>query len=141
MMISAFIAIQLQGTIFNYYYTILRNNSTGGDTTSRVEENSFPKALHGENQKIVNLLFVIYSILYGVFDKVIFILDPKAKENKSFPKWFMTLTTIYGLGFQLLIIAVFLVLGLASYIIPFFIYYSIFILVIIGIRKFYISNH
>ena len=61
-MLLAFFAMQLQGTVFNYYYTILRNNSKGGDTTSRIEERSFPTALHGENQQMVNVLFVIYTI-------------------------------------------------------------------------------
>ncbi len=135
LMICAFIAIQLQGTVFNYYYTILRNNLAGSDTTSRVEEKSFPIALHGENQQMVNFLFVIYTIFYGGFDRIILAIDGRAKHLKQIPKWFMTLVSIYGLGFQLLIIGIMLILGYANYIIPFFIYYSSFILVIIAIRK------
>ncbi|MGB0888393.1 MAG: CDP-alcohol phosphatidyltransferase family protein [Vicingaceae bacterium] len=135
MMLLAFFAMQLQGTVFNYYYTILRNNSTGGDTTSRIEENSYPKALHGENQKVVNVLFILYSVLYGGFDKIILALDNAAKTKKHLPNWFMTFFSIYGLGFQLLLIGLMLVCGLIQYIIPFFIIYSIFILIIIGIRK------
>lgn len=30
----AFLGIQFQGTLYNYYYVILRNNSFGGDSTS-----------------------------------------------------------------------------------------------------------
>jgi hypothetical protein len=32
----AFIAIQLQGTLYNYYYVILRNKSIDGDSTSKI---------------------------------------------------------------------------------------------------------
>lgn len=135
MMLIAFIAIQLQGTVFNYYYTILRNNLAGGDTTSRIEETSFPKALHGESQQLVNFLFVVYTIVYGGFDRIILAIDGKAKGLKKIPNWFMTLVSIYGLGFQLLIIGVMMVLELVNFIIPFLIFYSIFIILIIGIRK------
>lgn len=140
MMILAFFSMQLQGTVFNYYYTILRNNSAGGDTTSRIEENSFPEALHGENQKLVNILFVIYTIFYGGFDRIILTLDKSAKTKNKLPNWFMTLVSIYGLGFQLLLIALMLISGLIEYIIPFFIIYSIFIVLIIGMRKTILTN-
>jgi phosphatidylglycerophosphate synthase len=135
MMLLAFIALQLQGTVFNYYYTILRNELAGGDTTSRVEEKYFPKALHGENQQMVNFLFVVYTIFYGGFDRIMWALDGKAKALTQIPNWFMTLVSIYGLGFQLLIIGGFMAVGYINYIIPFFIAYSVFMVVMIGLRK------
>lgn len=135
MLLLAFFAIQLQGTVFNYYYTILRNNLVGGDSTSRVEESSFPKALHGENQQIVNILFITYTICYGGFDKILLTIDGAAKTKNKFPNWFMTFVSIYGLGFQLLIIGVMLSVGLINYILPFFILYSIFIIVLLILRK------
>ena len=131
----AFIGIQLQGTLYNYYYVILRNKSVGGDTTSKVFENKSPRALPGESQKSVDILFIIYTIVYGAFDKIIHVLDKDAYKVKTFPNWFMTLVSIYGLGFQLLIITVMLSMNLIEYIIPFFIVYTILIFVIIGIRK------
>ena len=134
----AFICLQLQGTLYNYYYVILRNKSVGGDTTSKVFEYKTPKALPGESQFTVNILFKTYSILYGKFDKVIHFLDAEAYKVKSFPSWFMTFLSVYGLGFQLLIMAIMLPLGLIEYIIPFFILSSILILVFIGIRKKYL---
>jgi len=134
-MFTAFFAMQLQGTVFNYYYTILRNNSKGGDTTSRIEENSFPIALHGENQQMVNVLFIAYTIFYGGFDRIIIALDRNAKNCNSLPNWFMSFVSIYGLGFQLLIIGIMLAVGFIHFIIPFFIGYSIFIVVLIAIRK------
>ena len=135
----AFICIQLQGTLYNYYYVILRNKSVGGDNTSKIFEYKTPKALPGETQQSVNILFGIYTIVYGTFDKIIHLLDPEAYKVKSFPNWFMTLLSLYGLGFQLLIIAIMLALGWIEYIVPFFIVYTLLILVLVGIRKKLIS--
>lgn len=131
----AFIGIQLQGTLYNYYYVILRNKSVGGDTTSKIFEYKSPRALPGESQKSVDILFHIYTVVYGSFDKIIHTLDREAYKVKTFPHWFMTFLSIYGLGFQLLIIAIMLPLNLIEYIVPFFILYSFFIFVLIGIRK------
>lgn len=131
----AFIGIQLQGTLYNYYYVILRNKSIGGDTTSKIFEYKSPKALSGETQKSVDILFGIYNIVYGIFDKIIHFLDQDAYKVKTFPNWFMSLVSIYGLGFQLLLIAIMLPLHLIEYIVPFLIAYSLFIFVIITIRK------
>jgi hypothetical protein len=131
----AFIGIQLQGTLYNYYYVILRTKSVGGDNTSKIFEYKTPKALPGESQKTVNILFGIYTLVYGIFDKIIHALDKDAYKVKTFPNWFMTLLSIYGLGFQLLIIAVMLPLGLIEFIVPFFIIYTLMILALISIRK------
>ncbi|PKP28993.1 MAG: CDP-alcohol phosphatidyltransferase [Bacteroidetes bacterium HGW-Bacteroidetes-18] len=130
----AFIGIQLQGTLYNYYYVILRNKFNG-DTTSRVFENKTPIALEGENQRNVNFLFALYKLLYGVFDKTIYFLDKKATSGKPFHNWFMTAVSTFGLGFQLLIISIMLVLGWAAFIIPFFMGYTLMIFIFIGIRK------
>lgn len=134
----AFIGLQLQGTLYNYYYVILRNNSQG-DTTSRIFEDVPPDAMHGEEQSQVNRLFALYRFFYGVFDKMIYYLDPSAIDAKKLPNWFMTCVSFYGLGFQLLIIALMLVFEWANYIIPFFILYSVLIFVVIPIRR-YISR-
>jgi len=133
--ILAFIGIQLQGTLYNYYYVILRTKSVGGDTTSKIFEYKSPRALPVETQKSVDILFKIYTIVYGGFDKIIHLLDPEAYKVKTFPNWFMTLLSLYGLGFQLLIIAVMLPLGWIEFIVPFFIAYTALIFVLIGIRK------
>lgn len=130
----AFFGLQLQGTLYNYYYVILRNKHEG-DTTSRVFETETPIALEGESQRNVTILFALYTILYGLFDRIIYSLDRKAASGNHLPPWFMTIVSTFGLGFQLLLIGVMLVLGLAAYIIPFFIGFTGFILVLIGIRK------
>ena len=132
--ILAFLGIQLQGTLYNYYYVILRNN-LNGDTTSRIFENETPTALKGETQKNVTLLFGIYKALYGVFDKTIYALDANASKGKRLPNILMTALSTFGLGFQLLTISFMLVLGYKEYIAYFFLWYSLMILVFIAIRK------
>jgi phosphatidylglycerophosphate synthase len=135
LMLLAFFALQLQGTVYNYYYLIVRNSSAGGDTTSRINESSFPEALHGENQTMVNILFVMYIVFYRGFDRMVITLDSSAQKVKKIPNWFLSLVSLYGLGFQLLIMAVMLAAGLIQYIIPFFIFYSFLIVIIILLRK------
>ncbi|UQD57408.1 CDP-alcohol phosphatidyltransferase family protein [Flavobacterium sp. K5-23] len=131
----SFFCIQLQGTLYNYYYVILRNKTEGGDSTSKIFEYKTPKALAGESQKSVNILFFIYTLVYGVFDKIIHLLDSDAYKLKTFPNWFMTCISLFGLGFQLFLISLMLATGYIEYIVPFFIWYSILIFVFIGIRK------
>nr|WP_299422903.1 CDP-alcohol phosphatidyltransferase family protein [uncultured Emticicia sp.] len=134
----AFLCIQLQGTVYNFYYVILRNNSVGGDATSKIFETETPEAFANENQKTVNALFAIYVSLYGIFDRIVYVLDAEAYKIRTFPNWFMTLISIYGLGFQLLIIAIMLAFNLVNFIVPFFIVYTVFTIVFIGIRRFYL---
>ena len=138
-MIIAFLAIQLQGTLYNYYYLILRN-SVKGDLTSRIFENNTPKGLNGESQLAVDIFYKIYYVLYIPFDKTIYYMDRNAVKSKPFPKWFMTLVSVYGLGFQLFIIALMLVLKLQTFIIPFFIGYSVLIIVFIFIRRVFLKT-
>ncbi|WP_413997721.1 CDP-alcohol phosphatidyltransferase family protein [Flavobacterium sp. W1B] len=135
MTLIAFFCIQLQGTLYNYYYVILRNKSVGGDTTSKIFEYKTPEALAGESQKTVNILFKIYILVYGGFDRIIYALDRDAHKIKTLPNWFMTFVSLYGLGFQLLLIAIMLALNYIEFIVPFFIGYSVLIFILIAIRK------
>jgi hypothetical protein len=77
-------------------------------------------------------------VLYKVFDKFVYAIDPRASIQAECPKWFMFLVSFYGLGFQLLIIAVFMAAGWIGMIIPFFIGYSVLIPVFVGIRRVYL---
>ncbi len=135
LMCLAFFCFQVQGTLYNYYYVILRNRSIGGDTTSKIFEYKIPKAFSGESQQAVNLLFRMYNVCYRVFDLIVHHLDKEAYKVKRFPNWFMTFVSIYGLGFQLLIMSMMLALQWLHYIIPFFIAYSLFLVVLIVIRR------
>jgi phosphatidylglycerophosphate synthase len=134
-MLLAFFCIQLQGTLYNYYYVILRNKTIGGDTTSKIFEYKTPKALPGETQKAVTILFGIYTVVYGGFDKIIHFLDKNAYKVKTFPNWFMTILSLYGLGFQLLIISILLIINQVSLCIPYFIFSSVGIAILILLRK------
>ncbi len=135
----AFICIQLQGTLYNYYYVILRNKSVGADTTSKVFEYKSPKAFPQEKQIWVDILYAAFAIFYSIFDKTIHLLDKEAYKVKTFPNWFMSLVSMYGLGFQLLIIAVMLPLNLIEYIVPFLILYSLLLFIFIGIRRIFLK--
>ena len=130
----AFVCVQLQGTLYNYYYVILRNK-VDGDTTSRVFEDQSPIAFKGEKQSTVDRWFSAYNFLYKIFDVTIYQLDKTANQSKPFPNWFMTAVSIYGLGFQLLIISVMLILHLENYIISFFIAFTSLLFLFVGIRR------
>ena len=130
----AFIGIQLQGTLYNYYYVILRNRYNG-DTTSRVFETEPPIAMKGESQKTVNVMYRIYDFCYIVFDKTIYFMDSKADTEAKFSYWFMTLISTFGLGFQLLIMAVLLNMNLIHWIIPYFAVMILSIPLIVLVRR------
>ena len=134
LVLLAFLCMQTQGTIYNYYHVILRHR-TDGESTSQISEAIMPKAYPGESQATVNFLFFLFRFLYRGFDDLVYRLDPFAEQASSSKKWFMTLVSVYGLGFQLLLISFFLVMGMIDLIIPFFISYSILIPFIIGIRR------
>lgn len=131
----SFFGLQLQGTLYNYYYVILRNR-LDGDKTSRIVENEVPTALAGEKQRHVNILFKLYRLFYGLFDGIIYRLDQRADQQQiAIPKWLMTSVSTLGLGFQLLVMSVFLLLGLKAYVLPFFLGYTAMVFVFIGIRR------
>lgn len=130
----AFLCVQFQGTLYNYYYVILRNKRKGGDGTSRIFESKAPRAFPNESQKTANVYFTIFYSLYSIFDKGIYLLDREAPKVRNLPTWFMTIVSVYGLGFQLLIIGIMLSLGFIAYIIPFFIGYSILLFLFTQIR-------
>lgn len=113
--IIAFLCMQLQGTLYNYYYTILRTQ-VEGDTTSRIFENEVPTAFPGEKQQHVERLYYLYRFLYGGFDKLIYYLDYNASRGPVLSNSFMTALSIFGLGFQLLLISILLIFGLKEFV-------------------------
>lgn len=133
--VIAFVCVQLQGTLYNYYYVILRNKSIGADTTSKIFEYKVPKAFPNEKQIAVDILFSVYAICYSIFDKTIHFLDKDAYKTTLFPNWFMSMISVYGLGFQLLIITGMLAFKLINVIVPFFIVFTLLILVFVLIRR------
>lgn len=138
--ILAYACVQLQGTFFNYYYVIIRTNSSGGDTTSKIFENQVPTAFPFEKQRHVTILFYTYLLLYGIFDKIVYTIDSSAQNTRKFPNWFMSLVSMYGLGFQLLLMAVFIAFDKIHWIIPFFIGYTSLAFLLVLARKFVIEK-
>lgn len=136
--ILAFFCMQTQGTVYNYYHVILRHR-TEGEITSQIFETEVPIAYTGEKQHTVNVLFKCYRFLYKPFDEFVYMMDPLASKARVSPKWFMSLVSLYGLGFQLLVMAIFLVTGWIAWIVPFFILYSILIPVSIGVRRIWLG--
>lgn len=136
-MLLAFLGIQLQGTLYNYYYVILRN-TVDGDKTSRVLEDCAPTAMKGETQSQVNLFYNVYNALYIIFDKAVYYLDSKASDSNPFPRWFMTMNSIFGLGFQLLIISFCLVTGHVDLVLLILAGMTLLMPLFIGIRRFFL---
>ena len=136
--ILAFLGIEFQCSIYNYYYVILRRR-LNNEETSRIIEYRKPVAYHYESQKIVNVLHAIFLSLYIIFDVFVVFLDKKAISIQDFPKWFMSLISLLGLGFQLLIICLLLCVGFTEMILPFFAWYSIFGLFVILVRRFFVK--
>lgn len=139
LMVVALTLFQLQGSIFNYYYLIKREQ-VNGDLTSRIFEIEEPKPFERDNITVLKILHKLYLIIYGWQDFIIHKLDKGAIETKELPGWFLTLVSFLGLGFQLLIIAVLLTLNLHEFTFIFFIFpYTIFALTVISIRKKFIK--
>lgn len=138
--ILAYACVQLQGTFFNYYYVIIRTNSIGGDTTSKIFETRVPKAFPLEQQRHVTFLFYTYLALYGIFDRIVYTIDTSAQKTTKFPNWFMSLVSMYGLGFQLLLMAVLIAFGKIHWVIPFFIGYTFLAFLLVLARKYVIEK-
>jgi phosphatidylglycerophosphate synthase len=137
LLILAFLGIEFQCSVYNFYYVIVRQRLNNVES-SRIIEYRKPVAYHYESQKIVNVLHAIFLGLYAIFDVFVVFLDKKAISVQDFPKWFMSLCSLLGLGFQLLLICIFLCFGLTNLILPFFAWYSIFGLFVIFIRKIFV---
>ncbi|MBK8566647.1 MAG: CDP-alcohol phosphatidyltransferase family protein [Saprospiraceae bacterium] len=135
----AFLGLQFQCAICNYYYVIQRNRMNG-DMTSRILESQAPTAFPYEKQSVVNQLHALFMLMYGPFDLLVLRLDKKAIKIREFPKWFLSLSSSLMLGFQFAIITVLLLLDLAEWILPFFAVYSIWGLGIVLVRKGMVGN-
>jgi hypothetical protein len=129
------VLFQLQGSVYSYYYIIKRHQSDG-DTTSRIFEKEKPVQYPRDNPILLNILHKTFLVIYGWQDFVIYKLDSKAITSKELPSWFLTLTSLLGLGFQLLIISIFLLFRIHDYVILFFVLpYTVLALSIVIIRR------
>lgn len=110
----SWLSFQLQGSLYNYYYCIKRH-ANQGDKTSRIKETSMPPPYERDNPVILSIFFRLYEICYGWQDNIIHKLDPKAIHLSDIPAFFMTAISIFGLGFQLLVIGLCLCLGFTDW--------------------------
>jgi hypothetical protein len=83
----------------------------------------------------VTRLYYTYKFCYGIFDKIIYKLDYSASKHRQFPNWFMTALSTFGLGFQLLGMAVLIAINKIDLIIPIILFANIGLLGFIIIRK------
>jgi phosphatidylglycerophosphate synthase len=139
LMLLALLLFQLQGSIFNYYYLIKRHQ-VNGDLTSRIFEMEEPKPYARDNVLLMKVLHKMYLLIYGWQDYLIYLLDKNAINTKELPSWYLTLVSFFGLGFQLLIIAIFVAFDIHNYTFYFFIYpYTFLALLVIFIRKIFVK--
>ncbi len=137
--ILAIILLELQGSIYNYYYLVKRYQ-VNGDKTSRILEFGFPKPFPRDNINILKFLHGLYVIIYGWQDFIIYKLDAGALSGKELPGWFLTLVSFLGLGFQLLIISILILFRVHYLAIDIFIYpLTIYSVILIVIRKLFVK--
>ena len=132
--VAGFISMELQGTVYNHYYVIQRKLA-GGDTTSVVDESALNTTYDTDKPAVAHALRRIFLLLYRPFDSILLFLDRQAEDGHILPKWFMTLVSFYGLGFQLLVVGILLSLDRLDWIIPFFLWANFGMLMVVGIRK------
>jgi len=131
----ALVLFQLQGSLYTYYY-IIKRHQCDGDKTSRIDEKEMPEPYPRDNPKTLKFLHSAFVFIYGWQDDFIHKLDPEVCNTKELPGWFMTLTSILGLGFQLLAISIMLFINRIDLIIPVFIFsFTLYGAALITIRK------
>ena len=100
--LATWISMQLQGTLYNHYY-LTRRHQTSGDTTSRLFEYKAPRPYPYDNKIALFILHKLYLLCYGWQDRLIQTIDSNITTPIS--NRFLTTISIFGLGFQLLVIA------------------------------------
>lgn len=125
----------LQGSIYNYYY-VLKRHKVGGDTTSHINEKNITSIYPYDNPFWFNVFHRLYLLIYSWQDEIIYQLDKSAEKLSNIPNSFMTLVSLLGLGTQLMVISILILIQQEKLIFPIFIYYySLFGTFIIIFRK------
>lgn len=133
------ILFHLQGSIYNYYY-VLKRHKVGGDLTSKINEKKIDSIYPYDNPFWFKVFHQLYLWIYSWQDELIHKLDKKAERLPNIPNSFMTITSLLGLGTQLLIISFLILIGYENLIFDLFlIYYSIFGIIVILLRKIFWS--
>jgi phosphatidylglycerophosphate synthase len=106
----ALVSAMLQVSLFNHYYVRYRQ-ATGGDQTSQVSEIE-PAGYSWDNPALLGPLYLAYRVIYGWQDFLVARLDRLAAPGSPpIGRGFMTAVSVLGLGTQLLVLAVFALLG------------------------------
>lgn len=135
-LIAVIILFHLQGSVYNYYY-VLKRHKTGGDKTSQIDEKKITSIYPYDNPFWFKIFHKLYIWIYSWQDEIIHRLDRKAEQLINISNTFMTIVSLLGLGTQLLIIAVLVLLKFENFIIDFFTYYYTIVAIgIILIRKY-----
>ncbi len=102
----AFLSMEIQGSFYHHLYVLYRH-AVGGDTTATPEET--PSAYPYESPSVVRVLYRIYRLFYGWQDaavrRILQRLKIRPTGRKDRP--FLTQISVFGLGFHLLILAIF----------------------------------
>jgi len=127
-----------QGTVV-HYYEIVKRNISHGDKTSRIDESKMPKPYPWDNPISLAIVYNLYILIYGWQEKLLRFLDPKA--STYLPNQFLSAMSFLGLGWQLLMISIFLLIDRPIWAIYYFIVPStIYMIIIIGFRRFVLQN-
>lgn len=139
-LIAVIILFHLQGSIYNYYY-VLKRHKAGGDKTSRINEKNISSIYPYDNPFWFKVFHRLYVWIYSWQDNLIHRVDKSVEKLSNIPNSFMTITSLLGLGTQLMIIAIMILLGYERYIFDLFIYfYSLLGVVVIFIRKIFYNQ-
>lgn len=128
----------LQGTVVNYY-DVTKRHSSHGDKTSRLDESKMPKPYLRDNPTYLAIVFKLYRLIYGWQDQLIKDLDPRTSEN--LPNKFLSGMSLLRLGWQLLMISLFLIIGKPIWAIYYFIFpATAYMIIMVCIRRFILQN-
>jgi len=119
--IAALAALEVMtwhGTAFNFYYVTYRH-LTGGDRTSQTQE-SGDDVYPWDNRATLKIVYTLYRLIYDWQDRWMAAIDRRVTGDPTSAvyrdKRLLTLTTLMGLGFQLLLFAALSWVGRAEWI-------------------------
>ena len=139
-MFLTWLSLQLQGTVYNFYYCIKRSHCSG-DKTSRINETQCPVPYPWESEILVKILHKLYLLLYGWQDAIVRFFDSDASLF-YLPNYFLTLTSSLGLGSHIFLMALCLFLGKLAWIFIIILCFGNFIAVLLIVyRKYFLSMH
>jgi len=137
--VISLILATFQGTVA-HYYEIMKRFKIRGDTTSRIDESKKPKPYPWDNPISLTIVYNLYMFIYGWQEKIMRKLDPMESSSKL-PNKFLSLMSLLGLGWQLLMICVFLLIGKPIWAIYYFIIPStIYMVLIISFRRLFLQK-